>query len=104
MIERCGNCLDYYNKGYSEGRAQTERFDTILTAEEIKEMVATDSYLEGHWYVEIHVPYATNPFMGDRAWIDSVNTLVESCGVKIISLKFKLKMNVASYQFALREG
>ena len=67
-------------------------------------MVSTESQLEGHWHIEIQVPYAINPFVGDRAWIQSINTLVESCGVKIISLKFKLKMNVASYQFALREG
>jgi hypothetical protein len=104
MIERCGNCLDYYNKGYSEGKSQEERFDTILTAETIAEMLITESKLEGHWHIEVQVPYGTNPFTDDRSWIDLVNALVESCGVKILSLKFKLKMNVSGFQFALREG
>ena len=104
MKERCGNCLDYYNKGYQEAKIQEDKFDTILTAYDVKEMLATDSKLEGYWHIEIQVPYATNPFTGDRLWMDSINTLVESCGVKIISLKFKLKMNVAGYQYALREG
>jgi hypothetical protein len=104
MIERCGNCLDYYNKGYQDANRITERFDVILTAQDIKEMVANQGRLEGHWHIEIQVPYGTNPFTKDRVWIDSVNALLEACGVKVITLKFKLKMNVESYQFALREG
>jgi hypothetical protein len=104
LIERCGNCLDYYNKGYQEGKKQEDNFDTILTAYDIKEMALTKGKLEGHWHIEVQVPYGTNPFTTDRLWIELINTLVESCGVKIISLKFKLKMNVAGYQFALREG
>jgi hypothetical protein len=104
LIERCGNCLDYYNKGYQDAKTQDEKFDTILTAYDVKEMLITESKLEGHWHIEVQVPYGTNAFTGNRLWLDSINTLVESCGVKIISLRFKLKMNVAGYQFALREG
>lgn len=104
MIDRCGNCLDYYNKGYKEAKIQDEKFDTILTAYDVKDLADTEGKLEGYWHIEVQVPYGINPFSGDRLWLDLINTLVESCGVKIMSLKFKLKMNVAGYQFGLREG
>ena len=104
MIERCGNCLEYYNKGYQDAKIQEDKFDTILTAPEVKELADTAGKLEGYWHIEVQVPYGINPFTTDRLWIELINTLVESCGVKIISLKFKLKMNVAGYQFGLREG
>ena len=104
MIERCGNCLEYYNKGYQEGKNLEQRWDTILTAYDIKQMVDEGRRLEGHWHIEIRVPYGTHAFVGQRIWVDLINTLTESCGVKLITLKFKLKMNVAGYEFALREG
>ena len=104
MIDRCGNCLDYYSKGYAEAKGQEDRFDTILTASEVIEMSYSNGRLEGNWHIEVQVPFGIEAFTGDRAWIDLLNTLVEYCGVGIMSLKFKLKMNVAEYQFALREG
>jgi hypothetical protein len=104
MIERCGNCLEYYNKGYQEGKNLEQKWDTILTAYDIKQMVDEKRKLEGHWHVEIRVPYGTHAFFGNRIWVDLINTLTESCGVNLITLKFKLKMNVAGYEFALREG
>jgi hypothetical protein len=104
LISRCGNCLDYYNKGYQEAKTQEDKFDTILTAYDVKELAENQGKLEGYWHIEVQVPYGINPFTTDRLWIELINTLVESCGVKIISLKFKLKMNVAGYQFGLREG
>jgi hypothetical protein len=74
-----------------------------LTIPEIREMAESGGRLEGHWAVEVNVPNRTDPFSGKKLWLDALNTLTESCGVKITTVRFNLSANVAGYEFGMRE-
>ena len=102
-MEKCKNCPAYYDQGFADGAQLEKRYDALLTAAEIRELAESGGRFEGYWAITIHVPYGSNPFTADRLWFDLLNTLTEACGVKITSLRFKLKMNVAGYEFGLRE-
>jgi hypothetical protein len=80
-----------------------ETYDTVLTAAEIEEMAKAGGRLEGHWAITIFFPSETSPFTTNRVWVDLLNTLTESCGVKITTLKFKLNPQVISYEFGMKE-
>jgi hypothetical protein len=99
----CENCLEYYDQGVKQGRQDLDRYDTLLTETEVRELLKEGGKLEGYWAVTILVPFGSNPFTIDKAWLDLLNQLTEEAGVKITSLKFKLKANVALYVFGLRE-
>ena len=87
----------------SKEQSVSERWDTLLTIPEIREMAETGGKLEGHWGITVNVPKNTNPFANDRLWLEALNTLTESCGVKITTVKFNLSANVAGYEFGMRE-
>ena len=74
-----------------------------LTIPEIREMNETGGRLEGHWAITVNVPNGTDPFDNDRLWLGALNTLTESCGVKITTVRFNLSANVAGYEFGMRE-
>jgi hypothetical protein len=74
-----------------------------LTIPEIREMNETGGRLEGHWAITVSVPNGTDPFDNDRLWLSALNTLTESCGVKITTVRFNLGANVAGYEFGMRE-
>lgn len=80
-----------------------ERWDTELTIPDIREMAQNGGKLEGHWAVLVNVPKGTNPFTKDKLWVEALNTLTESCGVKITTVRFNLSANVAGYEFLMRE-
>ena len=86
-----------------EERASSKRWDTELTIPDIREMAEMGGKLEGHWAITVNVPKDTNPFTADKLWQDALNTLTESCGVKITTVKFNLSANVAGYNFEMRE-
>jgi hypothetical protein len=81
----------------------TERTDTQLTIPEIREMAETGGRLEGHWSIVVNVPKGTNPFTNNKLWTEALNTLTESCGVKITTVRFNLDTNVAGYEIGMRE-
>jgi hypothetical protein len=74
-----------------------------LTIPEIREMNETGGRLEGHWAITVNVPNGTDPFDNERLWLGALNTLTESCGVKITTVRFNLSANVAGYEFGMRE-
>ena len=87
----------------SQERGSSKRWEVKLTIPEIREMAETDGRLEGHWAIEVNVPTGSNPFDDNKLWLESLNTLTESCGVKITTVKFNLSANVAGYEFGMRE-
>jgi hypothetical protein len=80
-----------------------KRWEVKLTIPEIREMAETGGKLEGHWAVEVNVPVGTEPFTGKKLWLEALNTLTESCGVNITTVRFNLSANVAGYEFGMRE-
>lgn len=82
---------------------EPDRADTWLTIPEIAEMGKLGGKLEGHWAITINTPKGTNPFTQTKLWRDALNTLTESCGVKITTVRFNLSANVAGYEFQMRE-
>jgi hypothetical protein len=80
-----------------------DRWDTQLTIPEIREIAETGGKLEGYWAITVNVPNGTDPFTNDRLWLEALNTLTESCGVKITTVRFNLSANVAGYEFGMRE-
>jgi hypothetical protein len=97
MTEYCG-CGDL-----CERQPKEEIYDTILTAADIREMARTGGRLEGHWAITVDVPNGIDPFSSKKLWLDLINTLTESCGVKITTVRFNLSANVAGYEFLMRE-
>ena len=87
----------------SQERGSSKCWEVKLTIPEIREMAETDGRLEGHWAIEVNVPTGSNPFDDNKLWLESLNTLTESCGVKITTVKFNLSANVAGYEFGMRE-
>ena len=87
----------------SEEQGNPKRWEVKLTVPEIREMAKTDGRLEGNWAIEVNVPNGTDPFSGKKLWLDSLNTLTESCGVKITTVRFNLSANVVGYEFEMRE-
>jgi hypothetical protein len=81
----------------------SNQWEAQLTIPEIKEMAQTGGRLEGHWAITVNVPKGTDPFTGKKLWAETLNTLTESCGVKITTVKFNLSTNVAGYEFLMRE-
>jgi hypothetical protein len=81
----------------------SKRWETELTIPEIQDMAETGGKLEGHWAITVNVPNNTDPFGKERLWLEALNTLTESCGVKITTVKFNLSANVARYEFGMRE-
>lgn len=98
MKDCCADCGDL-----CERKPVEETYDTVLTAPEIREMAKTGGRLEGHWAITVFFPKKTSPFTSDRLWVDLLNTLTESCGVKITTVRFKLNPNVVGCEFGLRE-
>ena len=98
MKDCCADCGDL-----CERQPVAETFDALLTAADIREMAQTGGRLEGHWAITIFFPNKTTPFQPDRLWVDLLNTLTESCGVKITTVRFKEKPNVLGCEFGLRE-
>lgn len=96
MKDCCSDCGDLCEP-------KEETFDTLLTAAEIREMAQTGGRLEGHWAITIFFPNKTNALRPDAIWVDLLNTLTESCGVKITTVRFKVNPNVVGCEFGLRE-
>jgi hypothetical protein len=80
-----------------------KRYDSQLTIPEIIDLAKNGGRLEGHWAITINAPKDMNPFTSDKLWVDALNILTESCGVKITTVRFNLKQNVAGYEFLMRE-
>ena len=81
----------------------SKRWEAQFTIPEIREMAEDGGKLEGHWAITVNVPKGTNPFAGTKLWVDALNTLTESCGVKITTVRFNLSANVAGYEFGMKE-
>jgi hypothetical protein len=87
----------------NQERGSSKRWEVKLTIPEIREMAETDGRLEGHWAIEVNVPTGAEPFSRNKLWLDALNTLTESCGVKITTVRFNLRANVVGYEFEMRE-
>jgi hypothetical protein len=87
----------------NQERGNYKRWEVKLTIPEIREMLEIDGKLEGHWAIEVDVPTGTDPFAENKLWLQALNTLTESCGVKITTVRFNLRANVAGYEFRMKE-
>lgn len=87
----------------TEERGSSKRWEAKFTIPEIREMAENGGKLEGHWAITVDVPKGVDPFTNNKLWLDAINTLTESCGVKITTVRFNLSANVAGYEFGMRE-
>ena len=80
-----------------------KHWEAKFTIPEIREIAENGGKLEGHWAITVNVPNGIDPFSSKKLWLEALNTLTESCGVKITTVRFNLSANVAGYEFLMRE-